>query len=207
MQHIASGQREAGLHWIPTASQATPALCSDRSHFPCGHTRRLPVVFPLTDPWSERSPKTEPNHYIALPPLGAGDILVQRFLNFLQIFFGSLMKAMAVFLEKSMLIHTHKIFPYNFKMYSLTFSWGLICHSSRTTWLGVGRALLGNGADDTATQSSDCKGNQGPANIQRAVSNINSHFQGHGQRQVTSRPLLLKKEWPLKNTRVHSHRS
>lgn len=142
MQHIASGQREAGLHWIPTASQATPALCSDRSHFPCGHTRRLPVVFPLTDPWSERSPKTEPNHYIALPPLGAGDILVQRFLNFLQIFFGSLMKAMAVFLEKSMLIHTHKIFPYNFKMYSLTFFWGLICHSSRTTWLGGGTGGL-----------------------------------------------------------------
>lgn len=121
------------------------------------------------------------------------------------------MKAMAVFLEKFMLIHTQKIFPYNFKMYSWIFFWEFICHSSRTTWLersgagGGGGLLLGNGADDTATQSSDCKGNQGPTKIQRAVSNINSHFQGHGQSQVTSRPPILTKEWPLKTTRVHSH--
>lgn len=79
------GQREAGLQRNPNHVPGHPSTPSDCSHFPCGHTR-LPLVFSLTDLWFERSLKTEYNNHITLPPLGAGDIPGQWFLNFLQIF-------------------------------------------------------------------------------------------------------------------------
>lgn len=68
--HTALGQREDGLHGNPNHVPGHPGPLLRL----WSHTAAL--VCSLADPWFARALKTEPSHYITLPPPGAGDILV-----------------------------------------------------------------------------------------------------------------------------------
>lgn len=87
MQWVAMRQKEACLHRNLNHVPAYPSPLVWLKPFAMWSSGLwLPLVFSLSNLWFEWSLKIEPDDYITLTPLDTSDILLQWFLNFLQIF-------------------------------------------------------------------------------------------------------------------------